>query len=273
LSRSQATALVKEIAMKPTVYVPALAIATLAACSSYSPVSSPNPPEPLHASFTTQGDSANVAAKLDEFRTALGGDLHPPNTPPASSGRREINWDGVPAALTNVDTFPANFFNTTSKRGAIFVTPGTGFRVDSTDFADLNAALGDQFKFFSPKKLFVSVGSKRVEVDFELVGTTAPALVRGFGVIFSDVDRDGSTLVDFFDASNVRIARINAPAHLGSHEFSFVGAVFDSAIVAKVQITSGDAPLNAAAVDISAGGPADLVSMDDFAYGEPQPIP
>lgn len=258
--------------MKPTVYAPFLALAAaLAACSnSYAPQS--GPPLPPHATFSAEGDSATVEAKLVEFRTALGGSLNAPNSAPAASGRREINWDGVPAALTNLDTFPATFFNVNSKRGAVFITPGTGLRIDSTDFVSINAGLAAQLKAFSPKKLFVAVGSTHLEVDFKLVGLTTNGLVNGFGVIFSDVDRAGSTRVEFFDAADVRIASVEAPAHIGAKQFSFIGAVFESAIVAKVQITSGQAPLTNA-IDVSDGGTTDLVAMDDFVYGEPQPTP
>jgi hypothetical protein len=55
--------------------------------------------------------------------------------------------------------------------------------------------------------------------------------------------------------------------------FSFIGAVFDSPVIARVLITSGDAELSAAVNDLSAGGTKDLVVMDDFVYGEPQPLP
>ncbi len=34
--------------------------------------------------------------------------------------RREINWDGVPDARSDPNPFPADFFNTTSPRGAVF---------------------------------------------------------------------------------------------------------------------------------------------------------
>src|SRR5207248_31730 len=108
------------------------------------------------------------SCKLAKYRAALGGSLNAPNSAPADSGRREINWDGVPAALTNVDTFPATFFNVNSKRGVLMSTPGTGLRVDSSAFASTNAGLADQFKAFSPKKLFMAVGSNQVEVDFTL---------------------------------------------------------------------------------------------------------
>ena len=45
-----------------------------------------------------------------------------------------------------------------------------------------------------------------------------------------------------------------------------------SVIVARVLITSGDAALDATITDVSAGGTQDLVVMDDFVYGEPQPL-
>ena len=262
--------------MKPTIYAPylSLSLAALAACSNpYSPnVTPPPPPPPAFVTYETLGDSVSIAAKLDEFRAALGGSLNAPNAPPADSGRREINWDGVPAALTNVDTFPASFFNVNSKRGAVYVTPGTGLRVDSTSFAAINAGLGGQFKPFSGKKLFMPVGSNQVDVDFKRVGTTTQGLVKGFGAVFSDVDRFGSTTIEFFDVRGVRIALLKAPNHGGTQLLSFVGAVFEAPIVARVRITSGDAALSATSTDVSAGGAADLVVMDDFVYGEPHEV-
>ena len=263
--------------MKPTVFAPLLALAVVLGCSDYKaptsippgPPPPPPPPPPAFVTFETLGDSISIAAKLAEFRTALGGLLNAPNTPPADSGRREINWDGVPAALTNVDTFPATFFNVNSKRGALYATPGTGLRVDSAAFASINPDFAAQFSTFSPKKLFMPVGSNKVEVRFQLAGTTTAGLVKGFGAVFADVDRPGSTTIEFFDVHDVRIGLITAPNHSDAHLLSFTGAVFDGPIVARVVITSGDAPLTATAVDISAGGTQDLVVMDDFVYGEP----
>ena len=262
--------------MKPTVYAHFLALAVVVGCSDYKsptnvpPPPPPPPPPPAFVTFETLGDSISIADKLVEFRTALGGVLNAPNTPPADNGRREINWDGVPAALTDVDTFPATFFNVNSKRGAIYATPGTGLRVDSTAFASINPDFAAQFSTFSPKKLFMPVGSNKVEVRFQLAGTTTAALVTGFGAVFADVDRVGSTTIEFFDAHDVRIALLRAPNHDGVHLLSFTGAVFEAPIVARVVITSGDAPLSATAVDVTAGGTQDLVVMDDFVYGEPR---
>src|SRR5213079_2926997 len=90
--------------MKPTIYAPFLTPVALAACNNlYSPSNTPLPPS--FSVIRAQGDSLTVADTLNKFRAALGGSLNAPNSPPTDSGRREINCDGVPAALTNVDTF------------------------------------------------------------------------------------------------------------------------------------------------------------------------
>lgn len=265
--------------MKPTIYATFLALAFAAGCSGYNaptavlpPPPPPPPPPPAFTVFETLGDSVSIADKLTEFRAALGGVLNAPNSPPAESGRREINWDGVPAALTDVDSFPANFFNVNSKRGALYSTPGTGLRVDSTDFGAVNATLATQFRAFSAKKLFMPVGSNQVDVTFRLAGTNTPALVQGFGAVFVDVDHPGSAMIEYFDVDGERLAVTVAPNHEGAQLFSFTGAVFHAAIVARVRITSGDAALTATLNDISNGGTIDLAVMDDFVFGEPRPL-
>ena len=101
----------------------------------------------------------------------------------------------------------------------------------------------------------------------------ATGLRDGFGAVFSDVDQAGSTTIEFFDAQDVRIAVLRAPNHNGAQLLSFSGAVFTAPVIARVRITSGDAALTPTSVDISAGGTNDLVVMDDFVYGEPQPLP
>src|SRR5258708_5384844 len=218
-----------ENSMKPTTLATSLALAFASGCSnSNAPIVPPPPPPPTpppatFALFETLGDSLSIAAKLTEFRTALGGGLNAPNSPPADSGRREINWDGVPAALTDIDTFPANFFNVNSKRGALYSTPGSGLRIDSTDFAAVNAGLAAQFRTFSAKKLFMPVGSNQVDVTFRLVGTNTPGLVKGFGAVFADVDRPASATIEYFDVDSQRIPIASAPNHAGAQLLSFTG--------------------------------------------------
>src|ERR1044072_8314620 len=140
-----------EQTMKPTIYATFLAVGIAAGCSGYKAPTAvpppPPPPPPPPATFTvfeTLGDSVSVAAKLAEFRAALGGALNAPNSPPADSGRGEINWDGVPAPVTDVDACPANFFNVTSTRGALYSPPGPALRVDGMNFPDVTAALAAQ---------------------------------------------------------------------------------------------------------------------------------
>src|SRR6187200_2760192 len=52
--------------------------------------------------FKATGDSLAISPALDEFREILGSpNLVPGPTGGFRSGRREINWDGVPAIFTN----------------------------------------------------------------------------------------------------------------------------------------------------------------------------
>lgn len=244
-------------------------IALLAGCNDDPVAPQPDPNAPLV--FAAVGDSAAVVAKVNDFRTALGGASNG-GAPPTTTGRREIGWDGVPANLTNVDNFPAEFFNVTARRGAVFTTNGSGLRVDSTDFAAINPAYANEFRFFSQKRTFAAIGSTRMDAHFQIVGLPVPGLVTGFGVIFSDVDRAGSAKLEFFDADGKSLGVFEALARPGRREPSFIGAVFPTATVARVRITSGQANLGAAVNDVSAGGTADLVIMDDFILGEPQPL-
>ncbi len=118
--------------MRSTRFFPLLGLALVAACSStYAPTNGGGSPTVIAATFLSAGDSASIAPDVDAFRTALGGSLHPPAAPADDSGRREVNWDGVPPALTNVDTFPGDFFNVNSTRGLLMVAPGNPLRLHS----------------------------------------------------------------------------------------------------------------------------------------------
>jgi hypothetical protein len=62
--------------------------------------------------FRAAGD---ITATLNAFRDALG--TLNANTPGSQAGgRREINWDAVPAQFTNTNDFPADFFNQPGSR-------------------------------------------------------------------------------------------------------------------------------------------------------------
>jgi hypothetical protein len=217
--------------------------------------------------------TGDITPAVDEYRALLG-TLNPNVAGEQPGGRREINWDGVPAGVTNNDAFPGNFFNVNSPRGVVFTTDGSGFRISDNGYADVNAAYAGEFNTFSPLKLFVARGSTIIDVRFFVAGSTTPARVTGFGSVFEDVGRANSTTIEYFDAAGNRLAKIAVPRRSDKEGQSFAGAVFDSPLVASVRITVGDTPIGDTALDnvTGAGKKRDIVTTDDFIYGEPRAI-
>lgn len=223
---------------------------------------------------TVVSGSDDLTTALAQFRSLSGDSLNTTPTSPKADGRREINWDAVPAASSNTNTFPGDFFNSTDvavpngrKRGAVFSTSG-GFRVDTSAFADLEATNASQFSAFSPKRTFSPVGSNTFDITFKLPGQSTPASVNGFGAIFSDVDIAGSTTMEFFE-NYTSLGKFEVPVRSGSTSFSFLGVHFPENKVTKVTITCGNGSIGVGVKDISSGGTNDLVILDDFIYGEP----
>jgi hypothetical protein len=222
-----------------------------------------------HQVVSAAGD---VNGAVAEFRALLGEPLNGATPGAQPAGRREINWDGVPAGVSDNDAFPGDFFNTRSPRGAVFTAPGQAFRVSSNNLADVDPSYAGQFDFFSPQKTFAVSGGNVMTTEFRVPGASTPAVVRGFGVVFADVDRQGSALLEFF-GPNGSLGRFEAPVRSGNSALSFLGVVFQDAIVTSVRIVSGRAALGAGVKDVSDGGLVDLVVMDDFLYSEPQAVP
>ena len=50
----------------------------------------------------------------------MGGALNPNNGQSFTTGRREVNWDGVPDNFSEPNNLPPNFFNVNSPRGMVF---------------------------------------------------------------------------------------------------------------------------------------------------------
>jgi hypothetical protein len=241
------------------------------------------------AVFQAAGPTASsIQSTVDAFRAELGNPNNANNAAPLASGRREINWDGVPP--TDTTTSPVTPFNVfLNTRGAQFTTPGTGLSQAPPSggpqggLAVLfnNPTYATIFSTFSSPRLFTPVGSNVTEVKFFVPGTSGhtPATVSGFGAVFTDVDRpDGSgpgkkrgnrgasTLIQYFGADNKLLFSSFVPASPGDASLTFFGIVFDEARIARVQIRTGDT-----APGPDDGGKKDIVVMDDFIYGEPQP--
>ncbi len=156
---------------------------------------------PLSASaiavYSSSGPNASsMQSSVDGFRTDLGTN----NGVGGSfiSGRREINWDGVPAGFSDPNNLPGNFFNSNSALGAVFETPGSAFKVSANSglgtperFGSINPSLPSSFSVFSSQKLFTAIDSNIVDVKFFVPGTNQAANVHGFGSLFTDVDLSG----------------------------------------------------------------------------------
>ncbi|MCU0636961.1 MAG: hypothetical protein MUE41_18990 [Gemmatimonadaceae bacterium] len=250
-------------------------LAALTACeydddTLYDAPTEPAPSAPAAQVVTGSGD---LTAPLAQFRGLLGEPRNGGAVGPSAIGRREVNWDGVPAEFNNADNrFPAAFFNTTVRLGLVMSTPGTGFRNDSSLFGDVDGSLRAQFAAFSPNKLFAASNSNVIDVEFQLAGQPTPATVAGFGAVFVDVDLPGRTTIELFDRAGRRLAFVEVPVRSAGSAFSFAGARLADASIARARITLGTGVLAAGRLDVSVGGSADLVVVDDFLYTEPQPL-
>ena len=239
---------------------------------------------------TAQGaDAGAIQATVDQFRADLG--VLNNNGPCTAAcvpgvGRREVNWDAVPDAFASggANPFPGNFFNLDSAsqagrvRGIQFSSTGT-FEVSADDspatnqplFGNQNADNPNQFAAFSAQRIFGLVGATELDVRFSVPGDPGTAaVVRGFGAVFTDVEIAGHTSLEFFDFGDNLLLHLDVPEFpvpvgVGDtfKSFSFAGASFDTASVARVRIVNGDFDLPR---NISG---ADAVAMDDFIYAEP----
>jgi len=239
---------------------------SIAACSD-DKVTAPDP-QPVQGTVLTA--SGDITAKVDEFRALLGAS-NGGTAGEQPAGRREISWDGAGAnPFDNRNDFPAAFFNTNVKSGAIFTTAGSGFRNDSTSFVDLDPSYAAEFTFFSANKIFAAIGSNVVDQTFQVAGQPTPAVVRAFGIVFSDVDLATRTTIQLFAQDGTTLGTFAAPVRTDAAGLSFVGVSYATAVIARVRITLGTGALGAGVKDVSAGGTADLVVFDNVIYGEPK---
>jgi hypothetical protein len=226
---------------------------------------------------------ADIQTAVDQFRTHLG-----PNNGVGGSfttGRREINWDGVPDGAAAPNPLSPDFFNFHSPRGAMFTsaaqpdvngpflqpvavssTPASGVPLR---FGNINPTYTNEFQSFSAPRLFAAPGSNILEISFFIPGTTIPATVNGFGAVFTDVDTPVTQIL-LYDETGRIIPHNCGPVLTADRGLSFKGILFDQPFrrIARVLLILGNAPLSPAITDGING--ADVVAMDDFIYGEPR---
>lgn len=215
--------------------------------------------------------SGNISGHVDAFRQLLGSKLN--TAPGATGGRREINWDGVPAHLLG-QPLPPDFMNDTdpgalpgNQRGLVYEADAP-FQVSNSNFAEVNPDAAPQFGAFSGSQIFTNVGSDLWDVGFELPGQNVAASVQGFGIVFADVDLKNNTSLEFFEGGK-SLGKFFAPVQKDGSKFSFLGVYFKKKRVTRIRVQHGNGVLSAGGRDISNGGSKDLVVLDDFLYDEP----
>lgn len=218
--------------------------------------------------FTATGD---ISSKMNEFRQALGAQLN--TTPGSTGGRREVNWDGVPPEFLN-KPLTQNFFNTpgsnvpaTRQRGFVYSSGINNFQVSNDGFKSINASTASSFTAFSGSQTFANVGSNLWDVSFQVPGEDVSATIKGFGLVFSDVDLPNSTFVEYFNGAE-SIGKFFAPVHDANTNLSFLAVYFMKATITHVRV-GHDGMLTEGGVDISEGGQKDFVVFDDFLFNEP----
>jgi hypothetical protein len=221
------------------------------------------------------GRATEVPEVVEEFRTLLGRDNG--GVPERGfTGRREVNWDAVPDENSAPGFLSPDFFNARTEpraRGIRLTTPGNGVQVSAdadnptgtaVRFGHINPSYPAEFQTFSAERLFSPIGSNIVDITFSIPGAPdAPALVRGFGAVYTDVDETRSSF-EFFAEDDVSLGEFFVPTN--DKGLSFLGVLFDDAVVKRIRVQYGSSALGP-----DDGGNVDVAVMDDFIYAEPQP--
>lgn len=213
-----------------------------------------------------------VQPAMDEFRNLLGANNG--NTAGSqTSGRREINWDGVPDSLSAPYNLPGDFFNRSpAARGIEFSTPGTALNVSAdlnnptstpSSFGNINPTYTSIFPPFSGERIFSPVGSNIADIRFYIPGSDDPAVVQGFGAVYIDVDREENAAFEFFDINENSLGVYATGVQNEGH--AFLAVLFDHPVIHHIRIEYGNSSLGP-----DDGGSVDVSVMDDFIFAEPQ---
>ncbi len=246
---------------------------------------------PTHAQQIFSGVGAGAATAFQDMKNAIGGVNNGGGGGPQVGGFRTIDWDAVKLDgtdfggnttvidLNHTIGIPTNRFQA---RGLVFAEE---YSVSGDQFATVNPDTATNFNFFSPSNTFVMFDASSDKFDdrfidqhFTFAGTPNQAGTRGFGAIFNDVERAGSSSIEYFghDANGnlVSLGKFDVPVG-ASGESEFLGVLFAQPIVTDVTLTVGDktlfnfdgATFHSFGPEDPAGG-TDLVITDDFLFAE-----
>ncbi len=228
------------------------------------------------SSPTVVSGAGNITPIIERYRQLLGGVNNNGEPGSKTSGYRELNWDSVPDEIAAPNFYTPDFFNATTApraRGAVLSTPGKGLMVSASNsnptgtlprFGNINPSYASTFKTFSNERLFSPVGSNIADIRFFVPGTKTPATVQGFGAVYTDVDTE-HTAFEYFDINDNSLGSFGTP--IADNGLSFLGVIFEKAIVHRVRIQYGTAALGS---DDASNN--DVAVMDNFVYGEPKAI-
>lgn len=223
---------------------------------------------------TAAGD---ITSAVEEYRNLLGENNGGDPGTKSENGYREINWDTLPDELAAPNMYVSDFFNAPEApraRGIVLNTPGEGLMVSADSdnptgtlprFGNINPQYVDTFKTYSEERLFSPIGSNLVVLTFFVPGTNTPGTIRGFGAVYTDVDTT-HTAFEYFDVDGNSLGSYETP--IADHGLSFLGVIFDEAIVARVEVRYGTGPLG----PDDGAGEVDVAVMDNFIFGEPQAV-
>ena len=255
-------------------------VGALAATAAFAPAADAAPV----VTQATGPNTASIQAAVDQFRNDLG--ANNAGGPPAQSGRRQIAWDGVPDGRAAPSFMPEDQFR---NLGALFSTPGVGFEVSGDDDSDNGSPdadpgpgrvhgsepeLCDAFAPFSPERLFAPIGSQRHgdARSWSRTPTPPPKPMASASCSATSISA-GPTKLELLAADGESLGICEAPATAGNESVLVPRACASTpaSAIALARITTGAAPLGND--DVTQGGAADIVVMDDFIYGEPQATP
>jgi hypothetical protein len=236
-----------------------------------------------------------AATAQANFRAAIGGVNNGAATQPFASGFRAINWDGVRVDGTD---FGGGANTTVIRQGSVVGIPLNRFQTNGVYFGAINAvsgadASGNTFTTVNPSVagLFPPLSRPNTfamfndnGIDFKFVlpspadSTVVSAATRGFGAIFENVEIANTTSIQYFNG-NTLLATVFAPVS-GRGGQSFVGALFNSAIVTRAVLTLGTDVIFTFDGTNTRPGPFtddgvthNLVTTDDWTLAEPVPTP